>query len=290
MLLWVRHIILFFARKGFTTIWRCWSVSCLKWSLSSTIYSSSNRWMRSCHSTMHCFILSCSCCRLQVILIICTCSVVERATSTHVYWRVVIVNHAFCMSFTWCPKVVLIVSAVPSLKVMTTLSKYWIFKILMICHRLHEIVVLGNKSVIVSSNLNLICILEMITVDSTRLSSFIISKWRLGCSQLLLSDLLLICNCSIIIYGFHVFCYYIILTWHLVIRLSYFYNIVIQIIICCASWNISKIIFASFILSNWLSLSIIRLFSSRMICCSIRIICRCNYNLLICVISVETIF
>jgi hypothetical protein len=104
-----------------------------------------------------------------------------------------------------------------------------------------------------------------------------------------LRDLMLIGNCSIIINSFHVFCYYVILTWHLA-RLSHFYNVVTQIFIRCASWNISKIIITSFILCNWLSLSIILLFSPWMICSSIRIICGCNNYLLICIVSIKTIF
>lgn len=160
----------------------------------------------------------------------------------------------------------------------------------MICHWFHKIVVLWNKSVIISCYLNLICVLELVTVNSTRLPSFIISERRLGSSQLLLCDLLLIRNGSIIIYSFHIFCNYVILTWHLAISLSHFYNIGIQFFISCASRNISKIIIICFILSDWLSLCIIRLFPSRVVCCSIWIICRCNNNLLICIISIKTIF
>ena len=103
MLLRVGHIILFFTRESFPTVWRSWPIYCLERRLCSNIYSTCYRWMRSRHASMHCFVLSCPCCTLHIILIICTCSMVERTTSTHVYWWVIIVNHTFCMSFTWCP-------------------------------------------------------------------------------------------------------------------------------------------------------------------------------------------
>jgi hypothetical protein len=173
MLLRVRHIILFFTSESFTTIWWCWPISCLKWRLCSYIYPSSYWWVWSRHTSMHCFVLSCSCCSLYIILIIYTCSMIERATCTHVNWIVIVVYHAFCMGFTWCPKIVLIVSTVTSLQIVTTLSKNRVFKILMICHWFHKIVVLWNKPIIISRYLNLICILEMITIYSTWLSSII---------------------------------------------------------------------------------------------------------------------
>lgn len=161
----------------------------------------------------------------------------------------------------------------------------------MVCHWLHEVVVLGNKSIVIAWNCNLICICKVVAVHSTWLSSFIVTKRRLSCSQLMLSDLLLRGCTPIIIYSLHIFCYYVIFAWHLnIISLLNFEIIWIQFLICDASW-IVFIDTLHFVLSDWLPLCIIILFPSWMVCSSIRIICWCSCSLLVYIVcSVKAIF
>ena len=128
MILGVRHVVLLLACQRFSTVWRSRSGTSLKSRLCNCIYSPCDRWMWPCHSSMQCFVLSCSCCSLNTILIIiCAYAVIKWASSSHSYWWIIVINHTLCMGFAWCPEIVLVVSAVTTLKIITTLSQYRVF-------------------------------------------------------------------------------------------------------------------------------------------------------------------
>lgn len=164
----------------------------------------------------------------------------------------------------------------------------------MVCHWLHEVVILGNKSIVISRDWNLIRVCKVVTVHSTWLSSLIIAERWLSCCQLLLGNLLLIDCIAVIVCSFHIFCYNVVFAWHLnVVTLRNFENVWIHIFICNASWIDSKVVLngsLQLVLSDWLSLCIITLLSTWMICCSIRIVCWCGRLLVLIACPIKTIF
>lgn len=70
-------------------------------------------------------------------------SIIERAAD----WGVIVIDHTLIVSFTGNPKLVLVISAVTRI----VLRNNRILEILIICDRSHKIVVLGDKSAILSS-------------------------------------------------------------------------------------------------------------------------------------------
>ena len=165
----------------------------------------------------------------------------------------------------------------------------------MVCHRLHEIIILRNKSIVATLSCNLIWICEVIAVCSTWLSCFIVAKRWLSCCHLVLSNLLLSDCITIIVHCFHILCNNVIFAWYLnIIRLWNLENIWIQIFISNASWIVSKIVFIhplNLVLSDWLSMCIITLLSTRMICSSVRIVCWSTCSLLALIVCpIKTIF
>ena len=164
----------------------------------------------------------------------------------------------------------------------------------MVCHWLHEVVILGNKSIVISWDYNLIRVCKVVAVHSTWLSTLIIAERWLSCRQLLLGNLLLIDCITVIVCSFHILCYNIIFAWHLnVVTLRNFENVLIQIFICNASWIVSKVVLNGslhLVLSDWLSLCIITLLPSWMVCSGIRIVCWCGCLLVLIVCPIKTIF